>query len=170
MLLAFLILPACSELPTEPAEPAANGAPTVAIDSRPSLVVIDKRAAIPPAKTASAPETDEAVARREIYFQEGSVSLDEPNRNKLQAHADYLKQNPKKRVWLIAYADSQGSRNYALALMERRLDALSILLKEMGIASSRIRRVLSGRKDQPKNCPAQPCQHKNGHIEIQFKR
>lgn len=64
------------------------------------------------------------LANRVVYFEYDSSSVREEDQATLEAHAAYLGDNPNVTIRLIGHTDERGSREYNLALGERR--ALSI--------------------------------------------
>lgn len=64
------------------------------------------------------------LARRVIYFDFDSDAVRADFREVIAAHAEYLAANPGAKVTLEGHADERGSREYNLALAERR--ALSV--------------------------------------------
>ena len=59
----------------------------------------------------------------------------------VQAHAQYLKQNGKARVILQGNADERGSREYNLALGQKRSDSVKKALEVLGIPDAQIESV-----------------------------
>jgi peptidoglycan-associated lipoprotein len=134
--------------PVEPPPPATN---TLAHESP---------------NTGSSERSAEHLAEKSIYFLVGDSTLSPSSLQKLQRHAQYLKQNPKRRATLIGYSESFGSRNYTLAIMEGRLAAVSAQLQEFGVEKSRIRRIISGDKGSQKSCEVSTCRQR---VEIRFR-
>ncbi len=64
------------------------------------------------------------LANRVVYFDYDSSAVREEDQATLEAHAAYLGDNPNVTIRLIGHTDERGSREYNLALGERR--ALSI--------------------------------------------
>jgi len=64
------------------------------------------------------------LSKRVVYFEYDSSAVREQDYATLQAHAAFLADNPNARVRLEGHTDQRGSREYNLALGERR--ALSI--------------------------------------------
>ncbi len=115
----------------------------------------------------AAPEqTEEPFAERNIYFPFGDTKISPNSLRKLQRHAQFMKQNPKRRVTLIGYSEGFGSRNYTLAIMEGHLAAVSAQLQEFGVEKSRIRRIISGDKGSQKSCEGSTCRQR---VEIRFR-
>lgn len=107
----------------------------------------------------------EPSSDQNIYFPVGDSHLSASGLQKLQKHALYLRQNPKRTATLIGYSESFGSRTYTLAIMEQRLATVADQLHELGVEKSRIRRIIFGTKGRQKSCTANVCRQR---VEIQF--
>ena len=66
----------------------------------------------------------------------------------LKAQADYLKANPRKTITIEGHTDDRGTREYNLALGERRAVAVKNYLISRGIDANRIK-VISYGKEKP---------------------
>ena len=76
---------------------------------------------------------------RILYFDYDSSEILPAYREVLEAHATYLVQNSNVTVTLEGHADERGSREYNLALGERRSQSAKRLMMVFGPASSQIR-------------------------------
>ena len=83
-----------------------------------------------------------------ILFETDSYSVDDEDRRVLQAQAAWLQRNPKVRVTIEGHADERGTREYNLALGDRRANAAKNYLQSLGIAASRMS-VISWGKERP---------------------
>lgn len=120
--------------PDAPAE-APKGAETSGIDQGGTQgnVTTDKAGAVDPGAGDGA--TD---AKRRVHFAYDSDAVDDENRAIVEANADYMKANPKLKVNLQGHTDERGTREYNLALGERRAKAVARMLKVLGIPDNRI--------------------------------
>ena len=84
------------------------------------------------------------LSERVIYFEYDKSEIQEQYRETIQAHAQYLSQNPEVIVTLEGHADERGSREYNLALGERRAISVKNRLTLLGAAASQIRTVSYG--------------------------
>jgi len=75
------------------------------------------------------------VADTVFYFEFDRAVLRPEARAALRLHSDYLKRNPL-RVRLEGHADERGSREYNMALGERRAEAVREFLVMQGVDSS----------------------------------
>ena len=84
------------------------------------------------------------LAKRRVYFAFDSNTVDAENRAIVEAQAQYLAANPQTKVVLEGHTDERGTREYNLALGERRAQAVERMLRTLGIAAARIKTVSYG--------------------------
>jgi peptidoglycan-associated lipoprotein len=88
------------------------------------------------------------LAKRTVYFDyDESVLLDQ-DRAILEAHAQYLSQNPGAAVTLEGHTDERGTREYNLALGERRAVSARQFMSLLGASGQQLRTVSYG-EEQP---------------------
>ncbi|MCP4323941.1 MAG: peptidoglycan-associated lipoprotein Pal [Alteromonadales bacterium] len=68
----------------------------------------------------------------------------------LDAHAKFLTDNPEKSLTIEGHADEKGTPEYNIALGERRGNAVSTYLENMGVAASQLS-VVSYGEEKPVN-------------------
>lgn len=73
-----------------------------------------------------------------VQFAFDSALVDETERAKVEAAANYLKGNAGTFVTLEGHCDEQGSAEYNMSLGERRAQAVRTYLMNLGIDSTRI--------------------------------
>jgi peptidoglycan-associated lipoprotein len=84
------------------------------------------------------------LAKRRVYFAFDSNAVDEANRAIVEAHAAYLAANKNVKVVLEGHADERGTREYNLALGERRAQAVERMVKVLGVTPDRVKTVTYG--------------------------
>ena len=83
-----------------------------------------------------------------IQFGRDEFLLDEAARRTLAAQADWLRMNPMVRASIEGHADVRHTRNYALALAERRAAAVHSFLLAQGVSPAQLS-VISWGKERP---------------------
>ncbi len=83
-----------------------------------------------------------------IFFDTDMFDIDAEDSAALRTQAGYLSQYPDVSVTLEGHTDERGTREYNLALGERRANAAKNFLVSLGIPESRIRTVSFG-KERP---------------------
>ena len=84
------------------------------------------------------------LATRIIYFEYDSSEVQAQYRPVVEAHAAYLAANPNVFITLEGHADERGSREYNLALGERRAESVQRQMTILGASSAQIRLVSYG--------------------------
>ncbi len=75
------------------------------------------------------PEEAESLRQQRVfYFAYDSSSLSHDDLRAIEAHAYYLVHHPEARVRVEGHTDSRGSREYNIALGERRAKAVARVL------------------------------------------
>lgn len=83
-----------------------------------------------------------------VYFATDSHLLDEASRATLDAQALWLIQHPNVRVTVEGHCDERGTREYNLALGDRRANAAKNYLASRGVPASQMA-TLSWGKERP---------------------
>ncbi|MGP1609331.1 MAG: peptidoglycan-associated lipoprotein Pal [Burkholderiales bacterium] len=150
-ILATAILAACSSTPTKEQDGAT---------------VEDRGAQPPPPPTTTGPSTtpldpkgvsgdplkdpSNILSKRSVYFELDSNTVKEEFKPLVAAHARYLQQNRGKKVTVQGNADERGSREYNLALGQRRADAVKQMMQLLGAQSDQIETISFG-EEKPKS-------------------
>jgi peptidoglycan-associated lipoprotein len=83
-----------------------------------------------------------------ILFDTDMYNVDDQDREILDAQAAWLQRYPNVRVTIEGHADERGTREYNLALGDRRANAAKNYLQSRGIDASRMS-VISWGKERP---------------------
>ncbi|WP_353217965.1 peptidoglycan-associated lipoprotein Pal [Sandarakinorhabdus sp.] len=83
-----------------------------------------------------------------VLFDYDSYELSAEARGVLAQHAQWLKTNPAVRVTLAGHCDERGTREYNLALGDRRANSVKNFLAGQGIDVSRLSTISYG-KERP---------------------
>jgi len=90
-----------------------------------------------------------------VFFATNKSSLTTASRATLRKQANYLRKNKSLNVTIEGHADERGTREYNLALGERRANAARDYLMTYGISGKRIS-VISYGKEKPVNPASTP--------------
>ncbi|MFC4257174.1 peptidoglycan-associated lipoprotein Pal [Croceibacterium xixiisoli] len=137
---SVMALAACAKKPPETLPPVAP--PTSAPAPTPT----------PPTQGAQ-PGTQahfkqQLSGRDVIYFDTDRYNIDAQDQVALQAQAQYLSQYSNARATIEGHSDERGTRDYNLALGERRANAAKNYLVSLGIPATRLNTVSYG-KERP---------------------
>ena len=90
-----------------------------------------------------------------VFFATNKSSLTTKSRETLRKQATYLRKNKNLNVTIEGHADERGTREFNLALGERRANAARDYLMTYGISGKRIS-VISYGKEKPVNPKSSP--------------
>lgn len=88
------------------------------------------------------------MAKRKIYFDYDRSEIRPGDYETVYAHAEYLKQNPNRRIRVEGHTDENGSREYNVALGERRSRSVADALMSQGVSGNQVATVSFG-KEKP---------------------
>lgn len=84
------------------------------------------------------------LSRRSVYYGFDSYSVASEYRDLVLAHAAYLRDNSSARVLLQGNTDERGSREYNLALGQRRADSVKSIMLLSGVRDEQVESVSLG--------------------------
>jgi peptidoglycan-associated lipoprotein len=90
----------------------------------------------------------QSVPSDRVFFALDSYTLSPEARATLDAQAQWLNSNPSVNVTIEGHADERGTREYNLALGDRRATAARVYLESRGVAAGRMQTVSWG-KERP---------------------
>ena len=89
------------------------------------------------------------LSKRVIYFEYDQDSVKAEYAALIQEHAKFLSNNRNRKIRLEGHADERGSREYNMALGQRRADAVRKATSVLGVSNDRMETVSFG-EDKPK--------------------
>ena len=110
------------------------------------------------------------LAKTRVHFAFDSSAIDDEARAIIEAHAAHLAANPQIRLVLEGHCDERGTREYNLALGERRAQAVEKLMRALGVGSNRATTVSYGEEKPIDAEHNESAWRQNRRVEIQYKR
>jgi peptidoglycan-associated lipoprotein len=108
------------------------------------------------------------LAQRVIYFDFDAATVKAQYRPVAEAHGEYLRDNARMKVVLEGHADERGSREYNIALSERRAQAVRRLMLFQGAAPEQIRVVSFGEERPVSTASSESAWAQNRRVEIVY--
>jgi peptidoglycan-associated lipoprotein len=144
--MALLLLQGCSGGAVREGDEAPVDEQSLGAETGTAQVGVGTFNGVPIAEALNDP--DSVLSRRVFYFDFNSSELSEADRQALNTHAELLATNPDLAVVLEGHADERGSREYNLALGERRAQAIERVLSLQGVDREQIQ-VISFGEERP---------------------
>ena len=107
-----------------------------------------------------------ALATRVFYFDFDVSEFRQADRDVLTYHARDLAANPSKRIRLEGHADERGTREYNLALGERRANGIMNFLIVNGASRNQIETVSYGEERPADRASSDAAYQRNRRVEI----
>lgn len=119
-------------------------------------------------------EPGESYTTKAPHNQKYLFSYDDSNVNpkymaSLNAQSDYLVSHPNAHILLAGHTDERGSREYNVALGERRANTVAELMRMKGVSHQQLRIVSYG-KERPANFGHDEASHlQNRRVELIYE-
>jgi peptidoglycan-associated lipoprotein len=84
------------------------------------------------------------LSKRSVFFDYDSNAVKDEYRGLVQAHSRYLADKRDSRIRIEGNCDERGSREYNLALGQRRAESVKKVMTVLGVTESRIETVSYG--------------------------
>jgi len=137
---------ACSSTPTtdQNVSQAQQTPPRVSNETKPATPPTTSAASSSSTAGATVPATNPMMAKRSVYFDYDSSAVKNEYRPVISAHAQNLSQNRTRHMTIQGNTDERGSREYNLALGQRRADAVKQGLTLLGAPGTQIETISFG--------------------------
>ena len=141
-----LFLAACSSTPDAD---KAGGAP---VESRtgPGVATVTTGGVDNQRLPAELTDPNNILSKRSVYFDYDNYEVKAEYRDLVAAHAKFLTQNRQFKILIQGNTDQRGSREYNLALGQKRADAVARMLALLGAQEEQLEAVSLG-EEKPKN-------------------
>lgn len=109
------------------------------------------------------------LAKRRILFDYDSSAIRDEYRGLLEAHAQYLKKEKAAKVILQGHADERGSREYNLALGQRRSESVFKAMTLLGVPDGQMEAVSLGEEKPVAEGHDEDAWKQNRRVEILYQ-
>ncbi len=166
LLLSFLA--ACASTPTK--EKAAVEDKSVPATAAEAPAPAQAQAAVSQ-EVAVNPLTDpnNILSKRSVYYDFDSSAVKDEYKPMIEAHAKYLIAHPDAKVTLQGNTDERGSREYNLALGQRRADSVKQFMTVLGVPGKQIETVSFGEEKPKATCHDESCWKQNRRTDIVYQ-
>jgi peptidoglycan-associated lipoprotein len=113
-------------------------------------------------------DTDACLRQRVVYFDFDKDEIKPEFQQIMACHAKYLQDRPMAQIRLEGNTDERGTREYNLALGERRGNAVSSALQSNGGSASQLNVISYGKEKPVCREHNEDCWSKNRRVEIVY--
>lgn len=118
-------------------------------------------AALSPASDPSSPVYFSQTIGDRVLFSVDQSTITPAGQQTLSGQAAWLNQNPDYQAIIEGHADEQGTREYNLALGNRRANAVRDFLVSQGVNPTRLRVISYGKERPIEVCASEACYSQN---------
>jgi peptidoglycan-associated lipoprotein len=141
------LLGACATTPPPAAVPAAPAPQAAPAPATPAPVASSQgqQRVLPPYEDPK----NLLSQKRNVYFDVDEYVIQDQYRSIVEAHAKYLGSHPDQKIRIEGNADENGSREYNLALGQKRAQAVKKVMTILGVKENQIEAISWG-EERPK--------------------
>jgi peptidoglycan-associated lipoprotein len=165
MALAALLAGGCAGGGSAP-QPVVSAADPVQTDTTPVPAL--RSSAFDANGNPYVPGTQRAL-KRTVYFDYDRSTISADDLAVLEMHAMYLRDNPDRNVVVEGHCDERGTREYNLALGERRSDVVRKFLTSAGVSPRQIESVSYGEERSQVADRGESAWSKNRRAEMVYR-
>jgi peptidoglycan-associated lipoprotein len=135
-----LLLTACGSQPPAPEQSSApaQSAPETTTATPSKVDSFD------PMSVAALKDPRSPLSKRSVYFDFDSYIIKDEFQSLLATHAKFLSANASMKMLIQGNADERGSREYNLALGQKRAEAVRKALEVMGVSNAQVEAISFG--------------------------
>jgi peptidoglycan-associated lipoprotein len=168
---AAVALAACSSQPPAPEQKAAsvedrNAVPVSTPTAQPVPVTPEPKA--DDTGLAALKDPKSILAKRSVFFDYDSYVVKDEYRTLLEAHGKFLVGHPALRVLIQGNADERGSREYNVALGQKRAEAVKKRLLVLGAKEDQVESVSLGKEKPRCGDSTETCWAQNRRSDILY--
>ncbi len=108
------------------------------------------------------------LSKRSIYFAYDSYEIKPEAKDLVAAHAKFLNENRQFKILIQGNTDERGSREYNLALGQKRADAVKKAMSLLGVRETQIESVSLGKEKPSCTESSEDCWAKNRRADILY--
>jgi peptidoglycan-associated lipoprotein len=109
------------------------------------------------------------LSKRSIYYDFDKFDVKDEYRPIIEAHAAYLRDHPDAKVLIQGNTDERGSREYNVALGQRRADGVKKLLLLLGAKEDQVEAVSLGEEKPKAQGTTEEAYAQNRRCDILYK-
>jgi len=164
------LLAGCSSTPTvESKAGVEDRTPTTAVPVQPGISTVTP---VGPAGDQVASELKDPksiLSKRSIFYDYDKYDVKDEYKPLLQAHASYLAKHRDAKILIQGNCDERGSREYNIALGQKRADGVKKILQLMGVQEGQMESVSLGEEKPRCTETTEACYGQNRRSDMLYR-
>ena len=171
-LLAFVaaaLLAGCASTPTPESKAGVEDrTPTTTVPARPDVTTVTPVAPKADQLPGALRDPKNILSKRSLFYDYDKYDVKDEYRPMLQAHARFLAQNRNFKMLIQGNCDERGSREYNIALGQKRSEGVRKMLQLMGAQESQIEAVSLGEENPRCAEQSEACYSQNRRSDMLY--
>ncbi|MDD5330098.1 MAG: peptidoglycan-associated lipoprotein Pal [Sulfuricella sp.] len=109
------------------------------------------------------------LSKRSVYYDFDKYDVKDEYKPMVEAHSKYLASHKDAKVTVQGNTDERGSREYNIALGNRRADSVKKIMGAMGVPDSQIETISFGEEKPRGTCRDESCWKENRRSDIVYQ-
>ena len=109
------------------------------------------------------------LSKRSVYYDFDKYDVKDEYKPMIEAHAKYVTSHKGVKVTLQGNGDERGSREYNLALGNRRAESVRKMMGVLGVPASQVETVSMGEEKPRATCNDESCWKENRRSDIVYE-
>ena len=171
-LLAFAavaaLLAGCASTPKEEPKAAVEDRTPTTVVPPPGVTTVTPVAPKTDQQLSALKDPNNILSKRSLYYDYDKYDVRDEYKPLLQAHARYLAQNRNAKMLIQGNCDERGSREYNIALGQKRSDGVKKMLLLLGAQESQIESVSLGEEKPRCTETTEACYSENRRSDMLY--
>jgi peptidoglycan-associated lipoprotein len=163
-----LLAGCASTRPEEPKAAVEDRTPTTAVPTQPGVSTVTPVAPKADQLPNALKDPNNILSKRSLYYDYDKYDVKDEYKPLLQAHARYLAQNRNAKMLIQGNCDERGSREYNIALGQKRSDGVKKMLLLMGAQESQVESVSLGEEKPRCTESTEACYSQNRRSDMLY--
>jgi peptidoglycan-associated lipoprotein len=138
------LLAGCASTPKDESKAAVEDRTPTTVPTQPGVSTVTPVAPKADQLPNALKDPNNILSKRSLYYDYDKYDVKDEYKPMLQAHARYLAQNRNAKMLIQGNCDERGSREYNIALGQKRADGVKKMLLLMGAQESQVESVSLG--------------------------
>lgn len=109
------------------------------------------------------------LSQRSVFYDLDSFAVKSEYKALVEAHGNYLSSHPNAKAFLQGNTDERGSREYNLALGQKRADGVRKILSLLGAKENQVEAVSLGEEKPRATCHDESCWSQNRRTDFVYQ-
>ncbi|QJR14472.1 peptidoglycan-associated lipoprotein Pal [Usitatibacter palustris] len=162
------LLTACASKDTKTDTPVADRSTAVAPTTTPNTSGTTTPATNPNIAGNPLRDPSNILSKRSVFFEFDSNAVKDEYRGMVQAHSKYMADKRDSKIRIEGNCDERGSREYNIALGQRRAESVKKVMTVLGVGEARIETVSYGEEKPMSPGHDEPAWSQNRRADIKY--